>query len=73
VWLQGRGGALKPGQGFVLLPPNWGEGENSPAGYIPPLRHALIDNNKRHVNVVVCESDYRALKLGIQNLIPGVQ
>jgi hypothetical protein len=73
VWLQGEGGALKPGQAFVLLPRKEGEDENSPAGYIAPLRQALIDSNKRHVNVVMCESDYRALKLGIQRLIPGVQ
>jgi hypothetical protein len=73
VWLQGKGGALKPGQGFVLLPPREGEDENSPAGYLSPLRQALIDNNKLHVNVVVCESDYRALKLGIEHLIPGEQ
>jgi hypothetical protein len=25
---------------------------------------APIDKNKRHVNIVVCESDYRALKRG---------
>jgi hypothetical protein len=73
VWLQGKGGALKPGQGFVLLPPKEGEGRNSPAGYLAPLRQALIDNNRRHVNVVVCASDYRALKLGIEHLVPGVQ
>jgi hypothetical protein len=57
VWLQGKRGALKPGQGFVLLPPKQGEDDRSPAGYLAPLRQALIDNNKRHVNVVVCESD----------------
>jgi hypothetical protein len=35
-----------------------------------PLRHALIDDNKGHVNLVVCESDYKALKLGIEHLPP---
>ena len=58
---------------FVLLPPKEEEGKDSPAGYLAPLRQALIDNNKRHVNVVVCESDYRALKLGIEHLVPAVQ
>jgi hypothetical protein len=49
-----------------------GETENSPAAYLAPLRTALIEDNRRHVNVVVCESDYRALKRGIENLAPGV-
>src|SRR6516165_2779602 len=69
VWLQGKGVALKPGQGFVLLPPKQREDESSPAGYLAPLRQALIDNNRRHVNVIVCESDYQALKRGIELLI----
>jgi hypothetical protein len=43
------------------------------AGYLAPLRQALIDRNHGHVNVVVCESDYRALKRGIEQLGPGVQ
>ena len=47
--------------------------ENSLAGYLAPLRQTLIDNNERHVNVVVCESDYRALKRGIQYLPPPLQ
>jgi hypothetical protein len=50
-----------------------GETEESPAGYLAPLRQALIDKNKRHVNVVVCESDYRALKRGIEHLPPPLQ
>jgi hypothetical protein len=50
-----------------------GDTEESPAGYLAPLREALIDKNKRHVNVVVCESDYRALKRGIEHLPPAVQ
>jgi hypothetical protein len=33
----------------------------------------LIDKNKRHVNVVVCEEDYRALKRGIEHLPPALQ
>jgi hypothetical protein len=50
-----------------------GGGEDCTAGYLAPLRKALIDDNRRHVNVVVCEEDYRALKCGIGNLVPGVQ
>jgi hypothetical protein len=73
VWLQGKGGALKPGQAFVLLPPRQGMTDDSPAGCFAPLRQALIDKNKRHVNIVVCDSDYRALKRGIEHLPPGVQ
>jgi hypothetical protein len=46
-------------------------GENAPAGYLAPLRQALIDRNGGHVNVFVCESDYRALKRGIEHLAPG--
>jgi hypothetical protein len=51
VWLQGDGGGLKPGQAFMLLPKKDGETENSPAGYLGPLRKALIDDNLRHVNL----------------------
>jgi hypothetical protein len=47
--------------------------ECSPAAHLAPLRRTLIDDNKRHVNVVVCESDYRALKRGIGNLKPPMQ
>ena len=71
MWLQGKGGGLKPGQGFVLLPPKEGEDDNSPAGYFSTLHHALIDNNRRHVSVVVSESDNRALKRGIEQLPQG--
>jgi hypothetical protein len=73
VWVQGNGGALKPGQAMVLLPLREGENENSLAGYFAPLRQVLIDKNERHVNVIVCESDYRALQRGIEHLPPGVQ
>lgn len=73
VWLQGKGGGLKAGQAFVLLLPKEGEDASAPAGYLAPLRQALIDKNTWHVNVVVCESDYRALKLGIEHLPPGAQ
>jgi hypothetical protein len=62
VWLQGKGGALKPGQAFVLLPEKAGEGVNAAAGYVSPLRQALIEKNETHVNGVVCESDYREPK-----------
>jgi hypothetical protein len=50
VWLQGKGGGLKPGGQAVVLS---GEDENSPAAYLAALRQALIDKNTRHVNVLV--------------------
>ena len=40
---------------------------------IAPLRQALIDDNTGHVNTVVCETDYKALKRGIERLPPAVQ
>jgi hypothetical protein len=40
------------------------------AAYRVPLRQALIDDNTGHVNVVMCEADYRALKRGIGHLPP---
>ena len=33
IWLQGKGGALRPGQAFDFLPIKEGETEHSPAGY----------------------------------------
>ena len=54
--------ALKPGRAFALLPLTEGETERSPAGFIAPLRKALIEGNRRHVNVFVSEEDYRTLK-----------
>jgi hypothetical protein len=72
VWLQGKGGGLTPGQALVLLPPKANEDQHSPAAYLSPLRTALIDRNDGHVNLVVCESDYLALKRGIENLPPGI-
>ena len=45
----------------------------SPVAYRAPLRQALIDDNAGHVNVVVCETDYRALKRGIEHLPPPMQ
>jgi len=71
VWRQGKGGGLTPGRAFVLLPPKKGETKDSLAGYLASLRQALIDDNKGHVNLVVCESDYRALKRGIEH-VPGM-
>jgi hypothetical protein len=62
VWLQGKGGGQKPRQAFVVLPAKVGEGENAVAGYLSPMRQALIERNAGHVQVFVCESDYRALK-----------
>jgi len=41
--------------------------------YLWPLREILIDKNTGHVNVVVCESDYRALKRGIEHLLAPLQ
>src|SRR5262245_15976651 len=70
VWLQGEGGALRPGQALVLLPISEGETEYSPAGYRSPLRQALVDDNTGHVNILVCEADYEALKRGIEHLPP---
>jgi hypothetical protein len=71
AWLQGKGGRLTPGRALVLPPPKEGETKDSPAGYLAPLRQALIDENRGHVNLVVCESDYRALKRGIKLLAAG--
>ena len=73
AWLQGKGGGLVPGRALVLLPVKEGETDESPVAYCAPLRQALIDDNSGHVNVVVCEADYRALKRGIEFLQPPVQ
>ena len=73
VWLQGKGGKLTTGQAMVLLPTKERETAASPAGCLAPLRQALLDNNSGHVNVVVCESDYYALKRGIEHLPPPPQ
>ena len=73
MWLHGKGGGLAPGQALVLLPVKEGETHESPAAYRAPLRQALIDDNAGHVNVVVCEPDYRALKRGIGHLAPPPQ
>jgi hypothetical protein len=37
------------------------------------LRQALIDDNTGRVNIVVCETDYKALKWGVEHLPPAVQ
>jgi hypothetical protein len=58
---------------MVLLPPKQGEAKDAPAAYIAPLRQALIDDNDCHVNVVVSEANYRALKRGIEHLPPPLQ
>ena len=73
IWLQGKGGALKPGQALVLLPITEGETDESSAAYRASLRWALLDDNKGHVNLIVCESDYKALKRGIEHLPPPLQ
>ena len=64
---------LKPGEAAVLLPPKEGETDEFPVAYRAPLRQTLIDDNAGHVNVVVCEVDYRALKRGIEHLPPPMQ
>ena len=66
---EGRG--LKRGQAAVLLPPKENETNESPAAYVVPLRQAFIDDNTGHVNIVLCEEDYRALKRGIEHLPPA--
>jgi hypothetical protein len=68
-----EGRRLKPGQAAVLLPPKEGETDESPVAYRAPLRQALIDENAGHVNVIVSEADYRALKRGIEHLPPPLQ
>ena len=73
VWLQGKGGGLKSGQAAVLSPPKEGETDESPVAYRAPLCQALIDENAGHVNVIVSEADYRALKRGIEHLPPRLQ
>jgi hypothetical protein len=67
VWLQGKGEALTPGQALES------ETDDSPVAYRAPLHQALIDDNTGHVNIVVCETDYEALKRGIEHLPPAVQ
>ena len=72
--MQGKGGALTPGQAAILLPIRAGETDQSPAAaYRAPLRQVLIDDNTGHVNVVVCEGHYNALKRGIEHLPPALQ
>jgi hypothetical protein len=34
---------------------------------------AALPSNESHVKVIVCESDYRALKRGTEHLPPGMQ
>jgi hypothetical protein len=73
VWLQGKGGGLKPGQAAVLLPSKEGETDESPVAYRAPLCQALIDENAGHVNVIVSEADYHALKREIEHLPSPLQ
>ena len=72
MW-QGKGGGPKLGQAFVLLPKKAGEIADAAAEYLATLQTARIDGNRDQVNVVVCESDYRALKRGIEQLGAGMQ
>jgi hypothetical protein len=67
VWQQGKGGGLKPDRRSCSFQRKRAKGRTQRPD------KALIDRNHGHVNVVVCESDYRALKRGIENLVPGVQ
>ena len=73
IWLQRVGGKLLPGQALMLLPIAAGETDDSPIAYRSPLRQALLDDNAGHINLVMCEADYRALKRGIEHLPPPVQ
>jgi hypothetical protein len=57
----------------VLLTLQEGETADSQTGYVTDLRTALIDDNSGFVNVVVCESGYRALIRGIENAVPRVR
>jgi hypothetical protein len=66
----GRRRIDSPARRWSWLPPQSNETAESLVAYMVPLRHALIDDNKGHVNLVVCESDYKALKLGIEHLPP---
>jgi hypothetical protein len=50
-----------------------GETDESPVAYRAPLRQALIDDNTGHVNLVVCETDYKALRRGLAYLPPPMQ
>ena len=58
---------------LVLLPPQSNGSVEGPVAYMAPLRRALIDANTGHVNLVVHESDYAALKRGIGHLPPMPQ
>jgi hypothetical protein len=49
------------------------ETDESPVAYRASLRQAIIDDNVGHVNIIVCEADYRALKRGIEHLPPPPQ
>jgi hypothetical protein len=73
VWLQGDSGSIKPGEAVVLLPPQPNDIAERPVAYVAPLRHALIDGTTGHVNLVVCESDYKVLRRGIEYLPPMPQ
>jgi hypothetical protein len=68
---EGRGVEARPGG--CALPPRKGETDASPVAYLAPLRQALIDKDNGHVNIVVCESDYHALKRGIGHSRPPTQ
>jgi len=71
VWLQGKGGGLRPGEAVVLLCVK--EGRRATRQPRTETAPALIDENAGHVNIVVYEEDYRALKRGIENLPPAPQ
>ena len=51
---------------MVLLTIQERETYDLPVAYRTPLRQALIDDNTGHVNIVVGEADYKALKRGIE-------
>jgi hypothetical protein len=65
---EGRRAEARPGGGAIAT-----EGRRDrrvPVAYRAPLHQALIDENAGHVNVIVSEADYRALKRGIEHLPP---
>jgi hypothetical protein len=68
---EGRRAEARPGGGAIATEGR--ETDESPLAYRAPLRQALIDENADHVNVIVSEADYRALKRGIEHLPPPLQ
>ena len=55
----------------MLLPIREGEIDQSPAAYRVPLRQVLIEDNTGHLNIIVCEADYKTLKLRYRAFAAG--